>query len=47
MNVYTVSLLDHDRSFHLDIMAATEEEAKAIAMREEPNMTITRVDCLT
>jgi len=28
-------------------MAATEEEARAIAMREEPYMTITSIDCLT
>lgn len=47
MNVYTITLLDYDRSFHLDIMATTEEEAKAIAMREEPNMTIKSIVCLT
>lgn len=47
MNVYTVTLLDYDKYLHLDIMAATEEEAKAMALREEPHMTIKSIVCLT
>jgi hypothetical protein len=47
MNIYRVSLLDYADSFDLDIFAQTEDEAKAMALREEPNMNITRVVCLT
>jgi len=47
MNIYKVSLLDYDRAFDLEIFAQTEEEAKAMALREEPHMTIQRVVCLT
>jgi hypothetical protein len=47
MNIYRVSLLDYADSFDLDIFADTEEEAKAMALREEPNMNITKVVCLT
>ena len=43
MNIYRVSLLDYDNSFDMDIFAMTEDEAKAIAIKEEPNMTITRI----
>ena len=47
MNIYKVSLLDYDRAFDLEIFAPTPEEAKAIALREEPHMTVTKVVCLT
>lgn len=47
MNIYRVSLFDYDRAFDLEIFAQTEEEAKAMALREEPYMTIQRVVCLT
>jgi hypothetical protein len=47
MNIYKISLLDYDRAFDLEIFASTEEDAKSIAMREEPNMNITKVVCLT
>jgi hypothetical protein len=47
MNIYRVSLLDYATAFDLDIFASTEEEAKSIAMAEEPKMNITRVVCLT
>jgi hypothetical protein len=47
MNIYKISLLDHERSFDLELFAATEEEAMAMAYREEPNMVIKRVVCLT
>ena len=47
MNIYKLSLLDYARSFDLEVFASTEEEAKAIAMREEPHMNITKVVCLT
>jgi hypothetical protein len=47
MHIYRVSLLDYDNSFDLDLFAQTEEEARSMASKEEPNMTITRVVCLT
>lgn len=47
MNIYKLSLLDNNRAFDLEIFATTEDEAKAIAIREEPNMTIQKVVCLT
>jgi len=47
MNIYKISLLDYDRSLDLEMFASTEEEAKAMALREEPHMTITKVVCLT
>jgi hypothetical protein len=47
MNIYRVSLLDYATAFDLDIFAVSESEAKAIATKEEPNMNITRVVCLT
>ena len=47
MHIYRVSLLDYDNSFDLDLFAQTEEEARSMAFKEEPNMTITRVVCLT
>ena len=47
MNIYKISLLDYDRAFDLEMFASTEEEAKAMALREEPYMTITKVVCLT
>ena len=47
MNIYKVSLLDYDRAFDLQLFANNEEEARAMAMREEPHMTIQNVICLT
>jgi hypothetical protein len=47
MNIYKISLLDYARAFDLEIFATSEEEAKSMAMREEPNMNITKVVCLT
>lgn len=47
MHIYKVSLLDYDRAFDLQLFASTEEEARAMAMREEPHMNITKVVCLT
>lgn len=47
MNIFKVSLLDYSRAFDLDIFALTEEEARSIALREEPDMNITKVICLT
>ena len=47
MNIYKISLLDYDRAFDLDIFASTEDEAKSMAMLEEPHMNITKVVCLT
>jgi hypothetical protein len=47
MNIYKLSLLDDNRAFDLEIFAPTEDEAKDIATREEPNMTIQKVVCLT
>ena len=47
MNIYKISLLEYARSFDLEVFASTEEEARALAMREEPNMNITKVVCLT
>ncbi len=47
MNIYKISLLDYDRAFDLEIFAPTEDQAKAIATREEPHMTIQKVVCLT
>ena len=47
MNIYKISLLDHARAFDLELFASTEEEAMAMAYREEPNMVIKRVVCLT
>ena len=39
--------MDYDRAFDLDIFASTEDEAKSMAMLEEPHMNITKVVCLT
>lgn len=47
MNIYKVSLLDYARAFDLEIFAQNEEEAKSMALREEPHMTIKKVVCLT
>jgi hypothetical protein len=47
MNIYKISLLEYARAFDLEVFAHNEDEAKAIAMREEPNMNITKVICLT
>jgi hypothetical protein len=47
MNIYKVSLLDYDRAFDLQLFATSEENARKMAMREEPNMNITKVVCLT
>jgi hypothetical protein len=47
MDIYRVSLLDYATAFDLDIFAESKEEAKAMALREEPNMNVTRVVCLT
>ena len=47
MNIYKVSLLDYDRAFDLEMFASSEEEAKAMALREEPHMTIQKIVCLT
>jgi len=47
MNIYKVSLLDYARAFDLELFASTEEEAKAMALREEPHMNITKIVCLT
>lgn len=47
MNIYKVSLLDYATAFDLDIFASTEEEAREMAMKEEPHMNITKVVCLT
>ena len=47
MDIYRVSLLDYDNSFDLDLFAQTEEEARSMAFKEEPNMNVTRVICLT
>lgn len=47
MHIYKVSLLDYARAFDLELFASTEEEAKAMALREEPYMNITKVVCLT
>jgi hypothetical protein len=47
MNIYKVSLLDYARAFDLELFAQNEDEAQLMALREEPNMTITNVVCLT
>jgi hypothetical protein len=47
MNIYKISLLDYDRAFDLEMFASSEQEARDMAMREEPNMNITKVVCLT
>ena len=47
MDIYRVSLLDYATAFDLDIFAESESEAKAMALKEEPNMNVTRVICLT
>jgi hypothetical protein len=47
MNIYKISLLEYARAFDLEVFASSEEEAKAIAMREEPHMNITKITCLT
>jgi hypothetical protein len=47
MHIFKVSLLDYAKAFDLDIFASTEEEARAMALREEPHMNITKVVCLT
>jgi hypothetical protein len=47
MHIYKISLIDSDRSFDLEMFASTEDQARSMAMREEPNMTITKVVCLT
>jgi len=47
MNIYKVSLLDYARAFDLELFATTEEEARSMAMREEPHMNITKIVCLT
>lgn len=47
MNIYKISLLEYARAFDLEVFANNEEEAKAIAMREEPHMNITKITCLT
>jgi len=47
MNIYKISLLEYARAFDLEVFATSEEEAKAIAMREEPYMNITKIICLT
>jgi hypothetical protein len=47
MNIYKISLLDYARAFDLEMFASTEEEAREMAMREEPDMNITKVVCLT
>lgn len=47
MNIYKISLLEYARAFDLEVFADNEDEAKAIAMREEPNMNITKIICLT
>jgi hypothetical protein len=47
MNIYKISLLDYARAFDLEIFATSEEEARAMALREEPDMNITKVICLT
>lgn len=39
--------MDYATAFDLDIFASTEKEARDMAMREEPEMNITRVVCLT
>jgi len=39
--------LDYATAFDLDIFASTADEAKAMAMKEEPNMSVTRVVNLT
>ena len=47
MNIYKISLLEYARAFDLEVFANNEEEARALAMREEPNMNITKITCLT
>jgi hypothetical protein len=47
MNIYKVSLLDYARAFDLELFATTEEQARAMALKEEPHMNITKVVCLT
>jgi hypothetical protein len=47
MNIYKISLLDYDRAFDLEMFASTEEEARSMALREEPHMTITKIVSLT
>ena len=47
MHIYKISLIDYDRSFDLEMFASTEDQARSMAMQEEPNMTITKVVCLT
>lgn len=47
MHIFRVSLLDYATAFDLDIFASTQEEARAMAMNEEPKMNITKVVCLT
>ena len=47
MNIYKISLLDYARAFDLEMFASTEKEAREMAMREEPDMNITKVVCLT
>ena len=47
MHIFRVSLLDYATAFDLDIFAESKDEAKAMALKEEPNMNVTRVVCLT
>jgi len=47
MNIYKISLLEYARAFDLEVFADNEEEARAMALREEPDMNITKVVCLT
>ena len=47
MNIYKISLLEYARAFDLEVFANNEEEARAMALREEPDMNITKVIRLT
>ena len=47
MNIYKVSLLDYAKAFDLEIFAQNQDEAKLMALIEEPDMQITKVVCLT
>jgi hypothetical protein len=43
MNIYKISLLEYARAFDLEVFADNEEEARAMALREEPNMNVIRL----